>query len=590
LKGVVTLKNIALTIDGQRVEIQEGKTILEAAKEAGIKIPTLCHHPALEGGGACRLCLVELEGSKKFIPSCISPVEDGMVVRTSTPELREARRTLVELLIASHPQECLTCVRNGDCELQSLAEELGVRDIRFARTGRELASDESSPSLRRDPEKCILCGRCVEMCSQVQGISILGFSHRGSDVMVGPAFERGLGEVTCVACGQCASVCPVGAIYEQDHTRDVWNALANPELHVVVQVAPAVRAALGEEFGLAPGTRVTGKLAAALRRLGFHKIFDTQFSADLTIMEEGNEFLERFKAQERLPLITSCSPGWINYCENFFPEFTDNLSSCKSPQQMFGVLVKTYYASKSGVDPSKIYSVSVMPCTAKKYEAARSEMDASGFRDVDAVLTTRELARMIKEAGIDFTSLPDEDFDAPLGISTGAATIFGVTGGVMEAALRTVFELVTGRELPGIEFSPVRGLDGIKEAEVDLDGVKVQVAVASGLGNAAKVLEAVRNGEKEYHFIEIMACPSGCIGGGGQPRLADLEAKAMRAQALYMEDSHMELRKSHDNPEVKALYSEFLDKPGSHKAHQLLHTTYKTPEEKGIKAPAKAVI
>ncbi len=586
----MTLKNIALTIDGQRVEIQEGKTILEAAKEAGIKIPTLCHHPALEGGGACRLCLVELEGSKKFIPSCISPVEDGMVVRTSTPELREARRTLVELLIASHPQECLTCVRNGDCELQSLAEELGVRDIRFARTGRELASDESSPSLRRDPEKCILCGRCVEMCSQVQGISILGFSHRGSDVMVGPAFERGLGEVTCVACGQCASVCPVGAIYEQDHTRDVWNALANPELHVVVQVAPAVRAALGEEFGLAPGTRVTGKLAAALRRLGFHKIFDTQFSADLTIMEEGNEFLERFKAQERLPLITSCSPGWINYCENFFPEFTDNLSSCKSPQQMFGVLVKTYYASKSGVDPSKIYSVSVMPCTAKKNEAARSEMDESGFRDVDAVLTTRELARMIKEAGIDFTSLPDEDFDAPLGISTGAATIFGVTGGVMEAALRTVFELVTGRELPGSEFSPVRGLDGIKEAEVDLDGVKVQVAVASGLGNAAKVLEAVRNGEKEYHFIEIMACPSGCIGGGGQPRLADLEAKAMRAQALYMEDSHMELRKSHDNPEVKALYSEFLDKPGSHKAHQLLHTTYKTPEEKGIKAPAKAVI
>lgn len=585
----MTVKTVTLTIDGQRVEIENGRTLLDAARKAGVKIPTLCHHPALRGEGACRLCLVELEDSKKLVTSCVFPVAEGMVVRTNTPEIREARKTIIELLIASHPQNCLTCVRNGDCELQRLAEEFGARNLRFEMSPKSLPKDTSSPALVRDPEKCILCGRCVRACSEVQGVSILGFAHRGPEAQVGPAFERGLGETPCVACGQCAAVCPVGAIYEKDSIEEVWCAIGDPERHVVVQVAPAVRAALGEEFGLPPGTRVTGKLAAALRRLGFDKVFDTQFAADLTIIEEGHEFIGRLKGGGRLPLITSCSPGWINYCENFFPEFVDNLSSCKSPQQMFGTLVKTYYASKAGIDPRKIYSVSVMPCTAKKYEAKRPEMNASGFQDVDAVLTTRELARMIKQAGINFVDLPDEDFDTPLGISTGAGTIFGVTGGVMEAALRTVYEVVTGEELPAIEFESVRGLEGIKEAEVELDGTQVRVAIANGLGNAARILNAVKSGEKTYHFIEIMACPTGCIGGGGQPRLGSLDVRAMRAQALYDEDRGMKLRKSHENPAVKALYSEFLGKPGSPKAHHLLHTGYKTPEEKGIRIVKAAV-
>lgn len=589
MKGVVTVETVTLTIDGQRVEIEKGKTLLDAAKKAGIKIPTLCHHPALRNEGACRLCLVELDKSKKLVTSCVFPVEEGIAVRTNTPAIREARKTILELLIAGHPQDCLTCTRNGECELQTLAEEFGIRDIRFERSPKSFAKDTSSPSLVRDPEKCVLCGRCVRMCAEVQGVSVLGFTHRGPEVQVEPAFKRGLGEGPCVTCGQCASVCPVGAIYEKDSIEDIWNALGDPEKHVVVQVAPAVRAALGEEFGFEPGTSVTKKMAAALRRLGFDKVFDTQFTADLTILEEGHEFIGRLTEGSGLPLITSCSPGWINYCENFFPEFVDNLSSCKSPQQMFGALVKTYYASKFGIDPSKIYSVSVMPCTAKKYEAERPEMNSSGFKDVDAVLTTRELARMIKEAGIDFVNLPDEDFDAPLGISTGASTIFGVTGGVMEAALRTVYEVVTGENLDSIEFQCVRGLEGVKEAEIELNGKKVRVAVANGLGNAAKVLNSLRTGEKSYDFIEIMACPSGCIGGGGQPRNAGLEVKELRAKALYDEDRSMELRKSHENPAVKALYDEFLGKPGSPKSHHLLHTSYKTPEEKGIKVVKTAV-
>lgn len=579
------VKEIVVTIDGKQMTTQEGKTVLEVAREAGINIPTLCHHPALEDVGACRLCLIEVEGRRGLSASCVYPVFDGMVVRTNTPEIRNARKDIVELLIARHPQECLTCPRNGSCELQALAYQYGIRDVRFKSKVKADDKDLSSPALIRDPAKCIVCGRCVRMCSSVQAVSALDFANRGLATTVGPAFEGGLNDSPCVSCGQCSRVCPVGAIEEQNHIERVEAALADPDKHVIVQVAPAVRAALGEEFGLEAGTSVTGKMVAALKQLGFDKVFDTQFTADLTILEEGTEFLHRLQNNGKLPLITSCSPGWVNFCETFYPEFMDNLSTCKSPQQMFGAMAKTYYPEKSGIDPASIYSVSVMPCTAKKAEAARPEMDASGYRDVDAVLTTRELAKLIRSAGIDFNSLLDEEFDTPMGLSTGAGTIFGVTGGVMEAALRTVYEKLTGRTLEQVEFSQVRGLEGVKEAVIDIDGTEVRLAVASGLGNAVTLLERVRSGEATYHFIEIMACPGGCIGGGGQPRSMDPDINSKRAKAVYAEDRSMEIRKSHENPAIEEAYKTFLGEPGSHKAHELLHTTYNAQKEgKGILA------
>ena len=572
-------KKVTLTIDGIQVEAYEGEMVLEAARRAGIDIPTLCYHPAIGPIGSCRVCVVEIENDKGLPASCVTPVREGIVVRTNTDAVREARRTVVELILASHPQDCLSCERNGKCELQDLAMRLGIREARFRREKEHKESDTSSAALVRDMDKCILCGRCVSVCGEVQNVAALGFAYRGTDAMVTPMFERGLADSKCVSCGQCARICPVGAIYEKEEWQKVAELINDPDLHVVVQVAPAVRASIGEEFGIPAGTPVTGKLATALKRLGFDAVFDTQFTADLTIMEEGTELLERLKTKGPLPLITSCSPGWIRYAETFHPEFVPNLSSCKSPQQMMGAIIKTYYAEKTGIDPDKIVSVSIMPCTAKKFEASRLEMDASGYRDVDFVLTTRELAKMIRQAGIRFQDLPDGEFDAPLGISTGAGTIFGVTGGVMEAALRTVYEIVTKKPLGKIEFSEVRGLDGIREAEVDLGGTKVRVAVAHGLSNANKLLTHIKETGEHYDFIEVMGCPGGCIMGGGQPRSMDPDIAMKRAAALYTEDRGMELRKSHENPAVVRLYEEFLKKPGSDVAHRLLHTTYEGAEE-----------
>ncbi|SHI86662.1 NADH-dependent [FeFe] hydrogenase, group A6 [Desulfofundulus thermosubterraneus] len=570
---------VTLTIDGRQVQVPPGTTILAAARQAGVKIPTLCYLEELNVIGACRLCLVQVEGARALVAACVTQVGEGMVVHTNSPAVRQARRLNLELLMSNHPQECLTCVRNTSCELQQLAAELGVGEIRLQGEMSPYEVDDSSPSIIRDPRKCVLCRRCVAVCEKVQGVSAIAVQERGFDTVVAPAFLAPLGEVNCVNCGQCSLVCPTAAIHERDETDKVWAALADPEKHVVVQTAPAVRVSIGEMFGLEPGSIVTGKLVAALRRLGFDKVFDTDFTADLTIMEEGSELIHRLQNGGRLPLITSCSPGWIKFIEHFYPNLLPNLSTCKSPQQMFGTLAKTYYAQKEGIDPVRIFVVSIMPCTAKKYEAGRPEMTSSGYRDVDVVLTTRELGRMLKQAGIDFESLPEEDYDAPLGISTGAGVIFGATGGVMEAALRTAYELVTGATLLSLDFEEVRGLEGVKEASVNLAGTELKVAVAHGLGNARKVLDAVVNKEREYHFIEIMCCPGGCIGGGGQPVPVDNEIRAKRIAAIYQVDRQMPLRKSHENPAVQALYREFLGEPLSHKSHELLHTHY-TPRER----------
>ncbi len=573
------VKVFRLTIDGREVEAREGETVLDAARRAGRDIPTLCYHPAVGRIGSCRVCVVEIEGARTLPASCVTPVADGMVVHTNTPAVREARRTVLELLLAAHPHDCLKCERNGRCELQDLAMRLGIRNARFRREKVHSEPDASSAALVREPDKCVLCGRCVKVCNEVQAVGVLGFAYRGTRSCVTPMFEHGLAESKCVSCGQCAKVCPVGAISEKEEWERVLDAIADSDLHVVVQVAPAVRAAIGEEFGIPAGTAVTGKLATALHRLGFDAVFDTQFAADLTIMEEGHELLERIKSRGKLPLITSCSPGWVGFCETFLPDLLGNVSSCKSPQQMMGAVIKTYYARKAGVSPEKTFSVSVMPCTAKKYEAARPEMNASGVRDVDVAITTRELARMIKAAGIDFANLPDGEFDAPLGISTGAGTIFGATGGVMEAALRTVSEVAAKKPAGKVEFAEVRGLEGIREATVDVGGQGVRIAVASGLANAARLLQRIREGKASYHFVEIMACPGGCVEGGGQPRSCDPEIAAKRAAALYAEDRHMKVRKSHENLAVRRLYDEFLGKPGSEVAHRLLHTTYRSAEE-----------
>ena len=575
------MEMINLTIDGQKVQVPEGTTVLEAARKAGIDIPTLCYLKDINKIGACRVCLVEIEKTRGLQPSCTYPVSEGMHVKTNTPLIREARKAVVELILSNHPMECLTCNRNRNCELQALSKQLGITDIRFQGENTTFPMDFSSAAVERIPDKCILCRRCVAVCGKAQGIGILGATERGFKSIVAPAFHRPLAEVNCVLCGQCINVCPVGALREKSHVQKVWDAIANPDKVVFVQTAPAVRAALGEEFGLPIGTIVTKKMVAAIRRLGIDKVFDTDFTADLTIMEEGSELVQRIKNGGKLPLITSCSPGWVKYCEHHAPEFLENMSTAKSPQQMFGALVKTYGAEKYGIDPARIFSVSVMPCTAKKFEAERPEMKASGFTDVDAVLTTRELASMIKEAGIDFAALPDEEYDDPMGMSTGAGLIFGVTGGVMEAALRTVYELVTGEHLEKIDFVAVRGLKGVKEATIELPPVgTVRVAVAHGLGNAKKLLDKVKAGE-QYHFIEIMACPGGCINGGGQPIVSSAERmrlpedyRAMRAKAIYQEDKGMIMRKSHENPAIIKIYEEFLLKPLGEKSHHLLHTHY----------------
>lgn len=565
---------VTLTIDGQQVTVPEGTTVLEAARSIGIHIPTLCYLKDINQIGACRVCLVEVEGNRKLQASCVFPVSEGMVVHTNSPRVREARKITVELILSDHPQDCLTCVRNQNCELQKLARDLGIREVRFTGRKTNRPVDDSSPSIVRDPNKCILCRRCIAVCSEIQGVNILGALERGFETVVSPAWQQAIGETACTNCGQCVVVCPVGALSEKDDTDKVFEALADPEKHVVVQTAPAVRVALGEEFGMPPGSIVTGKMVAALRRLGFDRVFDTDFSADLTIMEEAHEFIHRLQSGGTLPMITSCSPGWIKFIEHHYPDMLDHLSTCKSPQQMFGALAKTYYAQKAGIDPAKIVSVSIMPCTAKKYEAKRPEMNASGYQDVDYVLTTRELARMLRAAGVDWNAIEPEEYDAPLGISTGAGLIFGATGGVMEAALRTAYEVVTKKELPSLDFEEVRGLEGIKEATVDLNGIKLKVAVAHTLGNARRILEAIRAGKADYHFIEVMACPGGCIGGGGQPRPVDNEVRQKRIDAIYQGDRDMPIRKSHENPAIKALYEEFLGQPNGHKSHELLHTTY----------------
>jgi NADH-quinone oxidoreductase subunit G/NADP-reducing hydrogenase subunit HndD len=582
---------VNITINNKRIAAVEGDTIMEAARRNNINIPGLCQLEGVHKVGSCRICVVEVEGARTLQASCIVPVQDGMVIRTSSERVRKTRKLLYELLLSDHPRECLSCGRNQSCELQKLGEMIGVEDPRFDGERSKSAVDDTSPSIVRDMSKCVLCRRCVTVCNDIQGVGVLNVQNRGFKTVIGPAAELALDTVNCSFCGQCTVVCPVGALQEKDSTKAVWKALSDKGKRVVVQTAPAVRAALGEEFGYEPGTLVTGKMVSALRELGFDDVFDTNFTADLTIIEEGNELLQRLEAAlngkaSALPMITSCSPGWIKYAEHTWPDELDHLSTCKSPHMMLGALVKSYYAQKIGIDPKDIFVVSVMPCTAKKFEITRPEMRNNGYPNVDAVLTTRELARMIKEAGIDFDTLEDSVFDSPLGFSTGAADIFGTTGGVMEAALRTVYELVTGRELPfdGLHVKPIVGLDRIKTAEMTierplpkfshLDGVTLKIAVTSGLNGAARLMEEVAEGKSPYHFIEVMGCPGGCISGGGQPRPVDDEIRKKRLEAIYREDEGKEIRKSHENPDISRLYAEFLGSPLGHISHELLHTHY----------------
>lgn len=573
------METVNITIDGKKLQVEKDITILEAARQANIKIPTLCFLKDINEIGACRMCVVEIKGARALQAACVYPVTEGLEIYTQSANVREARKVTLELILSNHDKKCLTCIRSKNCELQSLSDELNIKELRFEGDSIAFPIDDFSPSIVRDPNKCILCRRCVSVCKNVQTVNVISATERGFKSTISCAFDKSLSEVPCTMCGQCISVCPVGALTEKDDTDKVWKALANPELHVVVQTAPAVRVAIGEEFGLPIGTRCTGKMVTALGNLGFAKVFDTDTAADLTIMEEGTELLNRIKNGGKLPVITSCSPGWIKFCEHNYPDFLDNLSSCKSPHEMFGAVLKTYYAQKMGIDPTKIFVVSVMPCTAKKFEAQRPELSAIGLADVDVVLTTRELARMIKEAGIDFNKLEDGQFDDPMGEATGAGVIFGATGGVMEAALRTVADILEGKSLDNFEYTTVRGIEGIKEATVEMGGIKVKAAVASGLGNARKLLDSIKAGEAEYHFVEIMACPGGCVNGGGQPIQQSsvrswTDLRTERAKAIYEEDASLTIRKSHENPIVKEMYDKYFGAPGSHKAHEVLHTHY----------------
>ena len=574
------MENVNIKINGIDVCAPAGSTILDAAHIAGIKIPTLCFLKEINEIGACRMCIVEVKGARNLVAACVHPINEGMEVLTNTPELIASRKRTLELILSNHDKKCLSCVRSGKCELQELCQELGVEDENyFAGESPEFELDDRAPHMIRDNNKCILCRRCTAVCEKVQSVGVIGPNNRGFASFIGSPFDMGLAETSCVSCGQCITACPPGALYEKDFIDDVLAAIADESKHVIVQPAPSVRAALGEEFGYPMGTDVEGKMAAALRRIGFDGVFDTDFSADLTIMEEAHEFLDRVQNGGVLPMMTSCSPGWIKYCEHYYPDQLEHLSSCKSPQQMFGAIAKTYYAEKMGIDPKNIVCVSVMPCTAKKFEINRDDQDAAGVPDVDISITTRELARLIRKVGINFRSLPDEGFDDPLGESTGAGVIFGATGGVMEAALRTAVETLTGEELASLEFNEVRGTEGIKEATYNVAGMDVKVAVASGLSNAKQIMDKVRAGEADYHFIEIMCCPGGCVNGGGQPQVhADVrnyeDVRAIRAKALYDNDKAKTIRKSHDNPSIKKLYEEFLGEPGSEKAHHILHTSY----------------
>lgn len=576
--GNETMVNIK--INHQFYSVPSDMTILEAAKSVGIEIPTLCYLKEINAIGACRICVVEVKGSKTLVAACVYPVAEGMEILTQSEKVHHSRRLTLELILSTHDRHCLSCVRSGNCELQRLCLQFGVDDeTMFEGENIHYETDDSAMHMVRDNNKCILCRRCVAACARQQNVGVIGMNDRGFKTHIGCAFEQDLDEVACVSCGQCIVACPTGAIHEKDQTQKVWDALNDPTKHVVVQTAPSIRATIGEAFDLPIGTDCTGKMVAALRRLGFDGVFDTDFAADITIVEEANELLHRVKEGGALPLITSCSPGWIKYCEHFYPEFIPNLSSCKSPQQIFGAATKTYYADKLGLDPKTIFVVGIMPCTAKKFEISREDENASGFADCDVALTTREFSRMIKRAGLEFAKLPDEEFDPAMGESTGAAVIFGATGGVMEAALRTAVETLTGEDLAALDFQDVRGFNGIKEATYTVAGLELNVAVASGLANAKILLDRVKSGEKQYHFIEIMGCPGGCINGGGQPVQSAhvrnfVNLRELRAKVLYNQDAGKPIRKSHENPLVKKMYEEYFESPGSEKAHHAFHTTY----------------